>query len=286
LLMVTTSYWSFHFRPKGFQTVFIDIGQGDAALLRFPRGKTMLIDGGGFYDHSFDTGKNIIAPLLLKNRICRVDYLVMSHPHPDHFDGLRFIAKNFSIQEFWSNGDTVNDPNFKQLREILREKGVALHALDSDSPDRVVQGVRVEFLHPPPGYVPAHSSANVCLNNRSLVVRFSYGSMQCLFAGDIHAAAEEKLLSTRADISSLVVKVPHHGSLTSCSAPFIEAVSPCIAVCSVGHQNPFRLPHAQVLQRFRDTGCAVYRTDVDGAVAITADDEGVRVRCGETLSER
>ena len=286
LLVVTILYWNFHFRPQGFQAIFIDIGQGDAALLRFPRGKTMLIDGGGFYDHSFDTGKNIIAPLLLKNRICRVDYLVMSHPHPDHFDGLSFIAKTFSIQEFWTNGDSVSDPRFEQLQEILRQNGVALRTLDSASPDRVIQGVRAEFLHPPPDYFPAHHDTNVRLNNRSLVIRFSYENVQCLFAGDIHAAAEKKLLSTGADVSSLVLKVPHHGSLTSCSIPFVKAASPRIAVCSVGHQNPFKLPHSQVLQRFRDEGCAVYRTDLDGAVAITADGEGVHVRCGEKLSER
>ncbi len=286
LFTINTFYWQFHFRPQGFQTIFIDVGQGDAALLRFPQGKTMLIDGGGFYDHSFDTGKSIIAPLLLRNRIRRIDYLVMSHPHPDHFDGLRFIAENFSIQEFWTNGDWVSDPNFEHLQKILRQKSIVLHTLDSASPDRVIQGVRTEFLHPPPDYCLTHHDTNVRLNNRSLVIRFSYGNVQYLFAGDIHAAAEKKLLSTGAGVSSLVLKVPHHGSLTSCSIPFVKAVSPRIAVCSAGHQNPFKLPHSQVLQRLRDEGCAVYRTDLDGAIVITADDKGVRVRCGEKLSER
>jgi len=281
LLVATIAYGHFHFRPHGFQAVFVDTGQGDAALLRFPQGKTMLIDGGGFYDHSFDTGENIIAPLLLRNRIGRIDYLVMTHPHPDHFGGLLFIAENFSIQEFWSNGDSVGDPNFEHLRAILRKKGVAMHVLDSGSPDRIIQGVKVEFLHPSPNYFPARYDTNAYLNNRSLVIRFSYRKVQYLFAGDVHAAAEERLLATTADVSSLVLKVPHHGSTTSCSIPFVAAVSPRIAVCSVGYQNPFGLPHAQVLQRLRDIGCTVYRTDLDGAVAITADDEGVHIRCGE-----
>jgi competence protein ComEC len=210
----------------------------------------------------------------------------MSHPHPDHFGGLGFVAKNFSIQEFWFNGDTVSDPRFEELLGVLRRKGVAVHTLDSASPDRAIGGAKVEFLHPPSNYSPPHQNTNVRLNNRSLVMRLSYRNVQFLFTGDIHAAAEEAILSAQADLSSLVLKVPHHGSLTSCSDPFLATVSPRIAVCSAGHQNPFRLPHSQVLQRLRNEGCIVYRTDVDGAVEITADDEGLCVRCGERPEER
>jgi competence protein ComEC len=286
LLITNNLYWHFHFKPRGLQVVFIDVGQGDAALIRFPEGKTMLIDGGGFYNHGFDTGKNIIAPLLLKKRICRLDYLVLTHPHPDHFDGLRFIARNFSVREFWTNGDSFKDPYFDQLQKILKQKGIRVRTLNSNLPPQFIQGVRIDFLHPPPHYFPTHHNLNTFLNNRSLVIKFSYGKVQFLFTGDIHVEAEKSILLSRKDVSALVLKVPHHGSLTSSSIPFLGAVKPHIAICSVGYQNPFKLPRRRILQRFLEQGCMVYRTDLDGGVVITTNGKEVDIRCNHARSEK
>jgi competence protein ComEC len=98
------------------------VGQGNSALIRFPEGKTMLIDGGGSSNGDFDTGKNIAAPFLLGQGVWRMDYLVLTHPHPDHYCGLRYIAKNFSIREFWNNGDVVDDSYFWGLEKTIAKK--------------------------------------------------------------------------------------------------------------------------------------------------------------------
>ncbi len=286
LLITNNLYWHFHFKPRGLQVVFIDVGQGDATLIRFPGGKTMLIDGGGFYNHGFDTGRNIIAPLLLKKRICRVDYLVLTHPHPDHFDGLRFIARNFSVREFWTSGDYYKDPYFDKLQKIIKQKSILVRTLNSNSPPQFIQGVRIDFLHPPPDYFPTNHNLNTFLNNRSLVIKFSYGEVEFLFTGDIHTEAEKRILLSKKDVSALVLKVAHHGSLTSSSMPFLKAVDPRIAICSVGYQNPFKLPHHRVLQRLLKQGCKVYRTDFDGGVVITTNGKQVIIRCDYTGSEK
>lgn len=280
LFIITPLYWHFHFQPRGFQVTFIDVGQGDAALLRFPKGEAMLIDGGGFPNHRFDTGKNIVAPFLLRQRVCKVDYLVLSHPHPDHYDGLGYIAKNFSVREFWYNGDSIDDPYFEDLLTTLKQRGVLIRTINSNSPSKAIQGVRVDVLHPDPlRYLRNHDvSAN--LNNRSLVLKFSYGDVQYLFAGDIYSSTEERLVSGGKNLSARVLKIPHHGSSTSGNPNFIKAVGPRIGICSVGYHNPFHLPHPRIINLYRKEGCTVYRTDSNGAIITITDGKTVDITCG------
>ncbi|HPD60512.1 MAG TPA: MBL fold metallo-hydrolase, partial [Thermodesulfobacteriota bacterium] len=276
--MVNSFHLHPHGKPQTLLVTFIDVGQGDSTFIRFPGGKTMLIDGGGFPNGDFDTGKNIVAPFLLRQGIWHIDYLVLTHPHPDHYYGLRYVAKNFSIKEFWTNGDTVNDPCFLELRKTLTQRKVALRKLDSTSPRMLIQGVNVDILHPPPAYSGSGQSVDARLNNKSLVIKFSYGNIRFLFSGDIGVDAEKILLSTRKGLSADVLKVPHHGSSTSSSVSFINLVGPRVAICPVGFRNPFNLPHPSVLQRFKKNRCPVYRTDLDGALAIIADGKELRVQ--------
>ena len=278
LLVVNSFHLHPHVKPQAFLVTFIDVGQGDSTLIRFPGGKTMLIDGGGFPRGDFDTGKNIIAPFLLGQGVWRIDYLVLSHPHPDHYYGLRYIAENFSIKEFWTNGDTVNDPCFLELGKILAQKKVAIRKLNSSSPRMLIQGVSMDILHPPPAYSGAGQSVDARLNNKSLVIKLSCGDIGFLFTGDIELDAEKMLLSTGKDLFADVLKVPHHGSATSSSIYFIGSVNPRVAICTAGFCNPFNLPHPSVLQRFKKKGCVVYRTDLDGAVAIATDGKKLRVQ--------
>ena len=278
LLVVTFCYNHFPIKPQGLLITFIDVGQGDSALVRFPGGKTMLIDGGGFPRGDFDTGKNIVAPFLLRQGVWRIDYLVLTHPHPDHCCGLRYIAKNFSIREFWTNGDTVDDLCFQELGKALNKKKVVIRKLSGSSPRLLIQRVRIEILHPPHAYSGPGQEVDARLNNKSLVIKFSYGSIRFLFAGDIDMNAENVLLSAEKDLSADVLKMPHHGSLTSNSISFISSVGPQVAVCSVGFRNPFNLPHPSVLRRFQKKGCAVYRTDLAGAVAMATDGKELRVQ--------
>ena len=274
LLVSTAIVRHYHLRPSGLQTTFLDVGQGDAAVVRFPEGTTMLIDGGGFFHHNFDTGKNIVAPFLLRNGIRCIDYLVMTHPHPDHYDGLRYIAQHFCPRVFWTNGDTVDDPFFVELQEVLAEESVPVRIMDGASAPITIGGVVLRVLHPPAqSGSPSRLSMDKGLNNRSLVIKLSYGNAALLFTGDIHASAERSLLTERERLFAPILKVPHHGSLTSSSPGFIEAVKPRIAICMAGYRNRFNLPHKDIVSRYEMRGCTFLRTDRDGAVMMKTDGE-------------
>ncbi|MCK5552052.1 MAG: ComEC/Rec2 family competence protein, partial [Deltaproteobacteria bacterium] len=146
------SYWytQTHLN-KGLRITFIDVGQGDSILIEFPRGKRMLIDGGGFYDDSFDVGRNVVAPVLWKKKIATLHYLVLTHPHPDHLNGLKFIASSFRAREFWENGQGYSSKPYLNLMEIVARKRIQRIMVNDASPPRRINGVKVEVFNPPQG---------------------------------------------------------------------------------------------------------------------------------------
>ena len=240
------------------RVTFISVGQGDAALVEFPRGGVMLIDAGGFYS-GFDPGERIVAPLLWMKKIRTIDYMILSHAQHDHMGGLSFIAKNFNVKEFWWNG--VGE--LRGLEGVLGMAGVPVVELDSGSRIAPIGGVRVEVLHP-------SADARLDINNMSMVLKLSYGSKSILFTGDIGAAAERRL-GAGAPLNVSVLKSPHHGSRTSSSTALLEALGTPAAVISVGRANAFGFPAATVLERYRAAGMEIYRTDLDGAVEVSTD---------------
>ena len=264
VFLLDHAYWYSHLNyNKDLKVTFLSIGQGDSSLVEFPQGKRMLIDGGGFYDSDFDTGERIIAPFLWKNKIKNIDYLVMSHPQSDHFKGLRFIAKNFNVKEFWWNGDNAEGNEYSELMQILEDKMVKKRVVSADIVN--INGAKVESLNPLK-FGEMHDK-----NNISVVMRISYGDVSFLFTGDIEKAGEEAIVKSGRDIKADVLKVPHHGSRTSSTLDFISAVSPGIAVMSVGYGNPFNFPHREVVERYRRLNTKVMRTDIFGAITIRTD---------------
>jgi competence protein ComEC len=257
------------------KVTFISVGQGDSSLLEFPpdtrgRRKTMLIDGGGLYVSGFDTGEMVVSPVLWKKKIKRLDYIVLSHPQRDHMGGLEFIAENFGPGEFWWNGYGGVLRGLGGLEEVLKKTGTKLITVDGSTEKRVINGVGVEFLH------PLKESQLTGPNNNSLVMKITYGKRSFLFTGDIGGEAEELLVGR--DIRADVVKVPHHGSRSSSTARFLDAVDPEVAVISAGWENIFGFPHKEVIGRYSSRGINLLRTDVHGAVTITTDGQGVSVR--------
>ena len=150
--------------------------------------------------------------------------------------------------------------------------------MNNQSPSKQINGVVVEFLHPPPSPWPVNgSSYHTDINNRSLVMKLTYRKMSVLFPGDIHKEAEAKLLKSPDLLKSTLLKVPHHGSLTSSSPQFINAVQPQISLISVGIQSVFHLPHQDILERYRQSGCQIFRTDQDGAITLKTDGYSLKV---------
>lgn len=268
-ILADIGFWTHRvYFNKDLKVTFLDVGQGNSALVEFPGGKKMLIDGGGFSRDHFDVGKMVVAPFLWHSKICRIDYLVLSHPQADHMKGLRFIARFFHPKEFWFNGDKVETPSFKELMEIIRSKGIN-KLLPADMVDgRRINGVKLEVLHPKSGtYSLNHIKDSSRLNNNSLVLKITYKGKSFLFPGDIEYQGEKAIISNKGHILKAdVLLSPHHGSNSSSSKEFLQIVQPSICVISSGEGSFFGFPHKQTLTKLRDIRSRVIRIDKTGAV--------------------
>ena len=264
---------------KNLIMTFIDVGHGDSILLEFPRGKRMLIDGGGLYEDRFDIGKNVIAPFLWKKKIRRIDILVLTHPDPDHFKGLKFIASQFSIGQFWDNGHKGDSESYRQLEETLSSKKIERLSLNEGSSSQMINGVEITFLNPPVlNSIQRKGSSLWDLNNSSLVMKLQFKNVSVLFPGDIGKEAEERMLRKAYLLRADILKIPHHGSSSSSSPLFLQRVKPSYAILSVGERNIGRLPHPEVIKRYYQLGSRIFRTDKHGAITVTTDGEKIEVK--------
>ncbi len=265
-----------HLSDKKLRVTFLDVGQGDAAVVELPDGKIMLIDGG---INEPDMGRRVIAPYLWSEGIRNLDYMVLSHPHSDHFGGLDYIVENFDVGEVWSNGRAVYEAGgfFRKIsdREIPYKILSRGDFLERDN-------YSVHVFHPYDEFYAFSTRGAVSgQNSDSLVLKIESEDMSVLFTGDIEMEAEDNLVHLSEWIESDIIKVPHHGSSTSSSREFISAVNPEIAVVSAGRNNPFKHPHKETLARYREKGVRLIRTDIEGAVTITAEDYNYTVKTYE-----
>ena len=264
---------------KDLRLTFIDVGHGDSILIEFPKGKRMLIDGGGLYEDRFDIGKNVIAPFLWERKIRRIDILGLTHPDPDHLKGLVFIASQFSIGQFWNNGFQTDSEPYLQLKKILEEKKTKTLSLNEETPPQIINGVEISVLNPPVWNAMQRKVRNFWdLNNASLVMKLRFKNTSVLLTGDIGKEAEGRILGKDYPLRADILKIPHHGSSSSSSPPFLERVKPTYAILSVGERNIGRLPHPEVLKRYLQLGSEILRTDKHGAITVITDGEKIEVK--------
>ena len=250
----------------------IDVGQGNSTLIQFPGGKTMMIDGGGFPEGSFDVGKSVLAPFLYHRRISNIDMVALSHPHPDHLLGLIYVMNNFAVRQAWRSNLPIDLDEYPEWEKAIKRNNIDVYYLSNKSPERIFNGVRVNVLWPPD--YPVKDLNNLSyneINYYSVVLKITYGKVKFLIPGDISSDTEMQLIKSKADIKSDVLIVPHHGSVYSSSAEFIKAVGCRYAIVSAGKSNIFKHPHPLVLQRYHEAGVRVFRTDRDGAITFTTD---------------
>lgn len=258
-------------RPRGvLRVTVLDVGQGDATLIDFPGGAAMLIDAGGEVGSAWDPGRAVVGPVLRARRRGALELAVLSHPHPDHFLGLRAALAGVRVGALWHNGEATTGGDLGALFSSLRARSVAIRTPGCGA--HSISGARVEILHPCPRFDPDRGA-----NDNSLVLRISFGRRAVLLVGDAEHAAEESLLANPERLRADVLKVGHHGSRTSSSRAFLAAVQPAIATISCGVRNRFGHPHVAALQALTASGARVLRTDLEGAIRITTDGERLDV---------
>ncbi len=277
--IVDTTFLAFKDKLSSDLTItIIDVGQGNSTLVRFPGGGNMLIDGGGFSDSSFDTGKSVLAPFLYHERISNVDTVVLSHPHPDHLLGLIYIMNNFAVRHVWRSNLPIDLEEYPEWEKTIKLNKINVSLVSNKFPEKIFNGVRVQVLWP-----LNYSSAQMNnlsydeVNDSSLVLRITFGKVGFLIPGDISADVEKQLIKSKIDLRSDVLVVPHHGSGYSSSAEFIKAVACRYAIVSAGKANVFHHPHPSTLQRYQAAGVCVFRTDRDGAVTFTSDGNNLHI---------
>ena len=270
-------YWLWErFGNATLRVTFLSVGQGDAAVVELPRGGVLVIDGGGFAG-DFDPGERLIAPFLRSRKILHLDILALSHPQLDHYGGLAYLAEHFGPREFWSNGAQSPAPSFVRLVAALAAQGTRPLVLSAGTHRLLAGDVVLDVLHPT-------RFDDAIANDGSMVLRLTYGVTSVLFTGDIEHRAERELLARNAPIKSDVLKVPHHGSRTSSTSPWLAAVAPAIAVISSGADNRFGFPAPAVVRRLRDAGATVWNTAERGAIRVVSDGRRVRVEAARPSS--
>lgn len=239
----------------------LDVGQGDALVLRSPTGRALLVDSGPAWSAASDAGRSIVAPHLWGAGLRSVDGLFVSHAHPDHVGGATALMRLLRVPLLYEAWAAPADPVYAELAAAATRAGVRRVALRAGQ-GFAWDGAWIQACAPRPTGPPR---ARV-RNDDSLVLAVTFGAVRWLLPGDLEAAGE-RLGQGRAD----VLKVPHHGSRTSSSDAFLDALRPRIAVVPVGRNNTFGHPHREVLARYAARGIPLYRTDRDGSVTVSSD---------------
>src|SRR3989338_2179543 len=262
-------FWVVYQVPNQLEIDFLDVGQGDAILIKTPAGQNILVDGG--------PDKTVIKRLSqnLPWWDKRIDLMVLTHPHDDHVTGLNDVLKRYQVKKVLYTGATHNAPNYLVWLRLVRDKKVPLTIIDKEQTIDLGQGVRLEILYPNQS-LAGQTLAD--LNQSSIVARLAYGRNKFLLTGDAGEEAEKKLIDSGADLKADVLKVGHHGSEYSTTLGFLEKIKPALAVIEVGRDNQFRHPNLRIIKRLERGGARIYRTDENGTIHLISDGKKITLR--------
>ena len=238
------------------QVHFIDVGQADSTFIELGNGQTMLIDAGRGGDAS------TIVSYVKNLQYESIDYVVATHPHDDHIGGMATVLDSFQIGKMYMPKQAHTITAFTNMLDVIENKNIELYTAKAGTSILSSGIIDIDVLAP-----FADSDSN--LNNVSAVVRITYGKTVMLFTGDAEHVIENQLLNSGIDAD--VLKVGHHGAGSASSSSFIKAVSPEVAVISVGEGNSYGHPHADTLAILNEVGAKIYRTDEQGTIVVTAD---------------
>ena len=243
---------------------FLDVGQGDCTFIILPNGKNILIDGGDKTD-SFDYGEKVVVPYLLDKNITKIDYMIVSHFDSDHVGGLLYVAQNFKIENILIGLQFETNNNLSEMLKIIEENKINLIILEKGNKMSLGKDIYLDILFPNRD----EEIENNSINNNSLVFKLVLKNTSILFTGDIEEEAEKILVDLyQENLKCDILKIAHHGSITSSTEDFIKYANPQIALIGCGENNKFGHPNQEILKRFEDLNCNIYRTDLNGEISI------------------
>ncbi|MFQ6133165.1 MAG: DNA internalization-related competence protein ComEC/Rec2 [Armatimonadota bacterium] len=246
----------------------LDVGDGECLVVRSPTGKTMLVDGGRATNGGEGVGREVILPYLVLRGIRRVDWLVVTHPHDDHVNGLTAVVREMPVGMVLDSGIAGDSWAAQELWRAVEAAGVPRKPARRG--ERVdLGGGAVAVVLSPREPVPQGTEADV--NNGSVVLKLVYGRFSALLTGDLEEEGESALLRSGANVRATLLKVAHHGSETSSTPAFLRAAAPELAFISAGHSRRLDNPSPEVLERLEEVGAEVRRTDTEGAVSLKTD---------------
>lgn len=248
------------------EVYFFDVGQGDSELIRLPGGENILIDAG-----TSSTEDELVGELRSLGAET-LDLVVATHPHADHIGGMAAVIDAFDVRQVVmpriSESDTPTTKTYENLLQSIADKGLTITPAEPGDELLSSGGAVLTVLAP-------NGEDYGDLNNYSVVLRLTYGEDSFLFTGDAEEASEEEMLSLDWPLTATVLKCGHHGSETSTSPAFLDAVSPQYAVISCGVDNDYGHPDAVTLEKLEAAGAEVFRTDLQGTILASTEGSGV-----------
>jgi len=255
----------------------LDVGQGDALLVEPPEGMPWLVDGGGAPGSRYDVGLHRVVPALRARGIDRLGLVVMTHEDEDHAGGLFAVLEQLEVDALLVPRRRGLGATGRSLVSLAAGRGVPVLVADEGAElPTIGGGAAARLLH------PRGESRGLGTNDASVVLALRFGAVPFLLTGDIEAEGEGRLLASRDPLRSAVLKLAHHGSRTSTSERWLDAVQPLVGVAGLGADNRFGFPHHAVTRRLQERGVPLFSTAERGEVRVCSDGLGLRVDTGET----